>query len=53
METTPETINYMIGGYVLFAVVMAAYVISLLVRWNNLKREEQALKELEKVSKVI
>ena len=48
MEPTPDTINYMIGGYILFTVVIAAYVASLVMRWNNLKREEIALKELEK-----
>ena len=48
MEPTPDTINYMIGGYILFTVVMVAYVASLIVRWNNLKREELTLKELEK-----
>lgn len=48
MEPTPDTVNYMIGGYVVFAVVMIAYIVSLVVRWNNLKREQQALEELEK-----
>lgn len=48
MEPTPDTINYMLGGYLLFTVVMVAYVASLIVRWNNLKREELTLKELEK-----
>lgn len=48
MEPTPDTFNYMIGGYVVFAVVMIAYIISLVMRWNNLKREQQALEELEK-----
>jgi NADH:ubiquinone oxidoreductase subunit 4 (subunit M) len=48
MEVTPDTINYMIGGHILFAVVMIVYVASLALRWNNLKREEVALKELEK-----
>ena len=48
MEPTPDTINYMIGGYILFTVVMVAYVASLIVRWNNLKQEELTLKELEK-----
>lgn len=45
---TPNTVNYMIGGYVLFTVVMSLYIVSLVMRWNGLKRDEQALKELEK-----
>ncbi len=48
MEPTPDTLNYMIGGYVVFTVVMVAYLISLVTRWNNLKREEQSLKEIDK-----
>lgn len=48
MEPTPDTFNFMIGGYVVFAVVMIAYIVSLVMRWNNLKREQQALEELEK-----
>jgi len=48
MEPTPDTLNYMIGGHIAFAVVMIAYVASLVMRWNNLKREEIALNELEK-----
>lgn len=48
MEPTPDTINYMIAGHVVFAIVMIAYVASLVLRWSSLKREEIALKELDK-----
>ncbi len=48
MEPTPDTVNYMIVGHVVFAVVMLVYIVSLVVRWNNLKREEQTLQDLEK-----
>ncbi len=48
MESTPDTLNYMIGGYIFFTVVIIVYVASLIARWNNLKREELTLKELEK-----
>lgn len=48
METTPDTFNYMIGGHIVFAIVMLAYVASLVLRWKALMREEQSLKELEK-----
>ncbi|MCS6993077.1 MAG: hypothetical protein N2117_07400 [Anaerolineales bacterium] len=47
METTPDTLNYMIAGHIVFAVVLIGYVISLVVRWQNLRREEQTLQELE------
>jgi hypothetical protein len=46
MNTTPDTLNYMIGGYVVFAVVMTAYIVSLFSRWNNLKREQEMLGEI-------
>jgi hypothetical protein len=46
MDVTPNTIDYMVGGYVIFAVVMLAYIVSLLSRWNNLKREKQMLEEI-------
>ena len=48
MNATPDTLNYMVGGYIVFAVVMSVYVFSLISRWNNLKREKQILDEIEK-----
>ena len=47
MDSTPDTLGYMIGGYVIFAVVMVSYIASLISRWNALKREKQMLDELE------
>ncbi len=41
------SIQYMIGGYVTFFVLMAAYLTSLVVRWRNLKRNLKSLEELE------
>ncbi len=43
----PNTFNYMVGGYVVFAVVMLVYIASLVSRWNNLKLEQQMLEESE------
>ncbi|MCX6067734.1 MAG: hypothetical protein NT121_18590 [Chloroflexi bacterium] len=43
----PNTFNYMVGGYVVFAVVMLVYISSLVSRWNNLKLEQQMLEESE------
>ena len=48
MDATPNTLNYMVGGYLVFAVLMSAYIVSLISRWNNLKREQQILDEIEK-----
>ncbi len=44
---TPDTFNYMVGGYIVFAVVMAAYLFSLVARWNSLRREAQVLEEID------
>lgn len=47
MDATPNTLNYMIAGYAVFAVVMSLYIASLVNRWNNLKREQQMLDEMQ------
>ncbi len=38
-----NTVNYMIAGYVVIAVLLAGYLVSLGIRWRKLKEEEQAL----------
>ena len=48
MDATPDTINYMVSGYIVFAVIMLIYIVSLVSRWNNLNREKQMLDEIEK-----
>ena len=42
-----ETTNYMIAGYAVIFGVMLVYLVSLFVRWRNLKRDVQMLQELE------
>lgn len=39
METTPDTSNYMIMGYIVFMLIMVAYLFSLYQRWRSLERE--------------
>jgi hypothetical protein len=51
MDTTPNTVNFMILGYVVIFGVMAAYLGSLLVRFRNLRQDEKTLDELEKDQK--
>lgn len=48
MDATPDTLNYMIAGYVVFTVIMSAYLASLYKRWSDLKKELQFLDESEK-----
>ena len=47
METL-ETTNYMIAGYAVIFGVMLVYLVSLFMRWRNLKQNAQMLEELEK-----
>jgi hypothetical protein len=42
------SIRYMLGGYAAMAVVLAAYLVSLVVRWRNLKRDLKTLDEIQK-----
>ena len=42
------SIKYMLAGYAVILVVLAIYLVSLIVRWRNLKRNFQTLKEIQK-----
>ncbi len=48
MSTIPDTVNYFIAGYTVFAIVMIGYLASLYVRWRNLEREQHMLDEIDK-----
>jgi hypothetical protein len=43
----PDTVNYMIAGYTMLAVVITAYLVSIYLRWKKTKKEYQSLKERE------
>lgn len=47
LQTTPDTTNYMIGGYAVFFIVMILYLSSLIVRYRNLKQDLNTLDEME------
>jgi hypothetical protein len=47
MDAIPNTFNYMVAGYIVFTVVMSVYIVSLISRWNNLKRERQMLEDVD------
>ncbi len=47
MDVTPNTFNYMVAGYAIFAVVMSIYIASLVSRWKNLNREHQMLDHID------
>ncbi|HUI88398.1 MAG TPA: hypothetical protein VLX61_06700 [Anaerolineales bacterium] len=53
LDAPPDTSAYMIAGYIVFFVVAAIYLLSLLVRWRNLHEDMTTLESIEKESKVI
>ncbi|HEX7542445.1 MAG TPA: hypothetical protein VF352_09970 [Anaerolineales bacterium] len=44
------SIKYMLAGYAVILTVLALYIVSLFIRWRNLKRDLQTLKEIQKKS---
>ena len=42
------SIKYMFAGYAVILTVLAIYILSLFIRWRNLKRDLQTLKEIQK-----
>jgi hypothetical protein len=40
--------NYMIAGYAAMLSVLAVYLVSLFIRWRNLKRDLKTLKDFQK-----
>jgi CcmD family protein len=47
-EEPPDTVSYLILGYVIIGVVGLGYVATLLIRQRNLRRELDVLERLEK-----
>jgi hypothetical protein len=37
----PDTVDYMIAGYVVLVVVLMIYLLSIYIRWRNTKKEYQ------------
>ena len=48
LETTPDTSNYMIAGYIFSFVVMGLYVFSIYLRSANLKRDAETLESIDR-----
>jgi hypothetical protein len=47
MESTPDTSAYMIGGYAVFFIVSAIYLLSLFIRNRSLQRDLETLEKLD------
>ncbi len=52
MENFQLSMDFMIGGYIVFAVVSLAYVASLILRWKNSMRDLEMFKDLAKKESV-
>ena len=48
MDAPANTLTYMIAGYSVIFGIMLIYLVSLIVRWNNLRKDAELLKDLEK-----
>jgi hypothetical protein len=44
------SIKYMFAGYSVILIVLALYIVSIIIRWRNLKRDLQMLEEIQKES---
>lgn len=43
MDSVPQTSAYLIAGYLTFAAVLSAYLLSLFLRWRALQKRRRAL----------
>jgi len=48
MEGPADTLSYMIAGYGVIFGIMLVYLASLVIRWRNLRQDEEMLEQLEK-----
>jgi hypothetical protein len=48
MDEPLNTINYFIAGFVVIFGSIVGYIISLIVRWKNLKQDVEVLQDSEK-----
>ncbi|MCG2783555.1 MAG: hypothetical protein L6461_00450 [Anaerolineae bacterium] len=44
---TPNTISYLLAGYIVFSATFFGYLVYLWLRWKNLQAEENSLQEFE------
>ena len=50
-SSTPNTVSYLILGYVIIGAIGLGYVISLVIRQRNLKRDLEMLRRLQEEEK--
>lgn len=44
------SMKYMLAGYAVILTVLAIYIVSLFIRWRNLKRDLHTLEEIQEKS---
>jgi len=47
MDQPANTVSYFVAGYVAIFGAMIAYLVSLVVRWRNLRQDEEVLQQIE------
>lgn len=47
MDQPANTVSYFVAGYVVIFGAMIAYLVSLVVRWRNLRQDEEVLQQIE------
>jgi len=47
-EAAPDTVGYLIAGYVVIFGLIGLFLFSLVSRWRNLKKDLSLLDEIEK-----
>ena len=52
LDATPDTSAYMVAGYIVFFIIAAIYILSLVVRWRNINQDMTTLKTIEKENKL-
>jgi hypothetical protein len=41
----PDTVNYMIAGYVVLTVILSIYLLNIAVRWRSAKKQYRELRD--------
>jgi len=52
MEGPADTVIYMIAGYGVIFTILIAYLVSLVVRWRNLRQDQEILEQVEEGNEV-
>ncbi len=48
MQGPADTLNYMIAGYAVIFTIMVIYLASLVIRWRNLRQDQEMLEQVER-----